>query len=391
MLIFGYVICGIAAIIAIPALTASLYMLLVTLASLIPRRIRRRKSCSAKIAILIPVHNGEQQIEKIVTSLIADIDYPSDLYEPIVIAENCTDSTSYLASFSGARVLDHTNEWKTGKHYAIEWAFEKLKKEQFDLFLILNVDSVLKPNTLRDLDAEFTEGHIAMQLTEESTNRNISWFQALNLGLEASSKYMQPRGRDRVGFSSPLTGNGSCLTKHILEQIPFTVTDNEGIQEYHLRLITAGEKVRFVCGKNSGVVTDSDITQSHTTIDEKHLKKQIIKYLKESIKGNCTAFESLINLALPSASAMLVLSIVLIFAGRMLSLGADLPGCEVLVKLGLPIMLIAAINIISLHIYIIMGILELRTSLKIWIATLIWPVVIIAHLLLGESQPKKNI
>ncbi len=44
-------------------------------------------------------------LEKAVGDLITGLDYDSELYEVLVIADNCSDSTAFTASFAGAKVL----------------------------------------------------------------------------------------------------------------------------------------------------------------------------------------------------------------------------------------------------------------------------------------------
>ena len=382
MLIFGYVICCIATLATIPIFCSLCYLFFITLASLIPRKIRIKPTFNTKIAILISSHNEEKNIEKTVAKLISDIDYPPALYEVIVIANNCTDSTSYLASFAGAKTLEYTNEWKQGKWHAIEWSLKQLKKDKFDLFIILNVGSSLKKNSLQYLDSEFVEGHIVMQLPIEYNNDITTWTNSLQNGLSAPAQYLQPKGRDRIGFSAPLIGNGTILTKHILKKIPFDIAGNGGISEYFLRLITIGEKARFVCGKKVGVISNRKTQITEMNIEQKY----ILNLLKETFKGNCTAFESFFNIFVPSIQMIFLSLFVLLFTSGMLCLGADLPGCEVLVRYGLVMGVFAFVGIAILHLYIILGMLEKNVSIKTWIATLLWPIITITHFLIGNEK-----
>jgi len=384
MLIFGYVICGIAISAGIPVFSSVFYLLFLTLASLCPRKIRRKKNFSAKIAILISAHNEEKNIEKSVAKLITQLNYPSDLYEVIVIANNCTDSTSYIASFSGARVLERTNEWKITKWHALEWAINKLKKDEFDIFLILNAGSFLEPDTLQYLDAEFREGHIAMQLMLQPEKRKYSWKNAMKAAFDSPVDCLEPKGRDRIGFSAPLIGNGSCITANIIKQIPLDTSGNDGSDEYYFKLIAAGEKIRFIAKNKAKTIVSGNIEQKQ--INNIHLKKFLKKLMKESLKGNCTALESLFYTFIPSIKLIFTSLIVLMFTGGMLCLAADLPGAEILLKYGIVIFILAAFSIIILHLYIFIAMIEKKVSLKIWIAALLWPIISITAFLLGNSE-----
>src|SRR5258706_1728213 len=61
-----------------------------------------------KFAIVIPAHNEEQNIEPTLHSLFA-LDYPRKFFEVIVIADNCTDGTAFLARRSGASTFERQN------------------------------------------------------------------------------------------------------------------------------------------------------------------------------------------------------------------------------------------------------------------------------------------
>jgi hypothetical protein len=223
-----------------------------------------------------------------------------------------------------------------------------------------------------------------MQLPLEYENNNNTWSDSLKLALSSPQDYLQPRGRDRIGFSSPLTGNGSCLTRSILEQIPFEVADNGGIFEYYFRLISAGEKVRFICGKKINTIIRDK--RQLSSVNKGVLKKFTNKLIRESIKGNFTAFESLFNIFIPSVKLIFTSLVVLLFAGVMLCLAADLPGSEILLKYGIAIVLPAALSTIFLHLYIFIGMIEKRVTMKTWTAALLWPLITIAHFLLGEEK-----
>ena len=47
-----------------------------------------------RFAIIIPAHNESSVIEGTVKSLLHDLDYPKDLYDVYVCADNCTDNTA---------------------------------------------------------------------------------------------------------------------------------------------------------------------------------------------------------------------------------------------------------------------------------------------------------
>src|SRR5699024_1165964 len=73
-----------------------------------------------KFAIVIPAHNEEKFISKTLYSLFALV-YPKNLYDLIVVADNCSDNTAQVARSLGATVIERNNNQKRGKGYALRW------------------------------------------------------------------------------------------------------------------------------------------------------------------------------------------------------------------------------------------------------------------------------
>jgi glycosyltransferase involved in cell wall biosynthesis len=362
MLIFAYILLTVSAILAVPVVMFSLYLALLTLGSLIPRRIKLREKPDTKIAVIIPAHNEEAGIEKAVSSLLAVTDYQAELFTIITVAANCTDSTAYIANFAGAEVLEYANEWKPGRGFAVEWALSHLKNKKYDLFLILDPDSRLGKDALKYLDAEFDAGHIAMQLPAERQTSSASRLSLLKSLPESAENFLQPRGRDRIGFSSPLTGNGTALSAEILEQIPFEAGGENDTSEYFYKLVCGREKARFICGRNCAVLVPPDSLESARR--NKMPKRFFPKLIKEAFNGNFTAAETLLNIFLPPYATLFAGALILLFSGAMLFFAGGLPETAVFTKYGIILLIAAVCSTILLVIYIITGIAEKKLLQK---------------------------
>src|SRR5882762_5953063 len=73
-----------------------------------------------RFAIVIPAHNEELFLPRLLASA-RNQDYPSERFDTIVVADNCTDSTADVARDHGDSVLERFDEEKRGKGYAIKW------------------------------------------------------------------------------------------------------------------------------------------------------------------------------------------------------------------------------------------------------------------------------
>lgn len=78
-----------------------------------------------RILILIPAHNEEAILAETLQSCAA-VDYPRDLYEVTVIADNCTDKTPEIATQHGVSCWERHDLQQPGKGFALAWAFAQL-------------------------------------------------------------------------------------------------------------------------------------------------------------------------------------------------------------------------------------------------------------------------
>src|SRR3954451_24665570 len=86
------------------------YLLLVAIAALATRANRPASTDSRlRFQVVIPAHDEEAGIAATVRSALA-LDYPRDLFDVVVIADNCHDGTAELARQEGAIVIERTNE-----------------------------------------------------------------------------------------------------------------------------------------------------------------------------------------------------------------------------------------------------------------------------------------
>jgi cellulose synthase/poly-beta-1,6-N-acetylglucosamine synthase-like glycosyltransferase len=56
----------------------------------------REKIPQKRFVILIPAHNEEKVVGNLVENLL-HLDYPKELYDVFVIADNCTDNTARIS------------------------------------------------------------------------------------------------------------------------------------------------------------------------------------------------------------------------------------------------------------------------------------------------------
>jgi cellulose synthase/poly-beta-1,6-N-acetylglucosamine synthase-like glycosyltransferase len=201
-----------------------------------------------RFAILIPAHNEEELLGKLLTSLI-ELDYPPEYFTICVVADNCTDQTAHIArQFADVRVYERANQTQRGKGYALNWLMQQIDSEQltYDACVILDADSVVQPDFLQAFNRELAQGvqalqaHNAVLNTQDSPSTVMRWI-ALTL-----MNHVRPLGRNGLGASGSLSGNGMCLSRSLLQKHPWQAFSLAEDYQYYLSLILDGEVVRYV-------------------------------------------------------------------------------------------------------------------------------------------------
>ncbi len=196
-----------------------------------------------RFAIVIPAHNEELLLPRLLSST-RNQDYPGDLFETIVVADNCTDSTADIGRHQAATVLERFDEEKRGKGYAIKWALETIDLNKYDAVLIVDADCFIDTNALRSLDQAMQEKQV-IQCYSGVGNPDESWFTRLLDVSRTINNIIYSPAKQRLGLSCELTGTGMCFATRLLRKYgwdAFTVGED---WEYYAKLIQNGETVGF--------------------------------------------------------------------------------------------------------------------------------------------------
>jgi 1,2-diacylglycerol 3-beta-glucosyltransferase len=223
------------------------YLLMLTLAAfLAPRRTPPGSAAPRhRFLLLIPAHNEERLLPSLMESL-SRLDYPAHLYAIHVVADNCADRTAELAAQAGAMVHERHDLELRGKPYALRWALGRIwaSDTPHDAIVILDADTVISANFLRVMDARLARGERAIQAYYAVRNPEQSWSASLRAVALASLNYLRPQGRQTLGGSTVLKGNGMVFAAEIARRYEWPVSLTEDI-EYHTALILGGERVMF--------------------------------------------------------------------------------------------------------------------------------------------------
>ena len=231
------------ALLAIPTLAACGYLLLLTLLSArlpVPQLSSRR----LRFDVIVPAHNESAVIGTCLASL-RKLDWPSQQFRILVVADNCDDATASIARDAGALVLERDDAHR-GKGYALRYAFDYSREScQADAVVVVDADTEVSRNLLEAFAARIEAGAGAMQAHYGVLNPVESWRTGLMAIAHGAFHGVRSRARERMRVSCGLRGNGWCVTHRTLDAVPyraFSVTED---LEYGIALGLAGHRVHY--------------------------------------------------------------------------------------------------------------------------------------------------
>lgn len=284
-------------------LPGTIELALLTLGAILPKREEETASDapSPKICVLVPAHNEEAGIVRTLRSLHAC----PDPFTLVVIADNCTDRTASIVKTLGVRILERIQPDQKGKHYALKFAFDQLLKEDFDLFLIIDADTIVGPNLIDAVSNAYKKGAQAIQVRYALERPYDSYKKRLLNVAFSAFNFLRPRGRQRLGFSGGILGNGFALSRTILHQVPFSVSSVVEDLAYHLQLVKNRYKVFFI----DTTAVYSKMASEKSAVDVQRVRweggrlrllmQQFVPLISSILKGNFLLIEPFLDLLLP--------------------------------------------------------------------------------------------
>lgn len=232
------------AALTLPCALSCLYLLaMVFLSAALPQPpVSTRK---LRFDIVVPAHNEEAVIERTVASL-RRLDWPQDRFRILVVADNCDDRTAELSRRAGAQVLERRDATRRGKGYALEYAFDFSRKEDWaDAVAVIDADTEVSRNLLEAFAARIDRGAAAVQAHYGVLNPTASWRTRLMTIAKASFHIVRSRARERLGLSCGIRGTGWCVTHRLLRDVPYACFSLTEDVEFGIALGLAGQRVQY--------------------------------------------------------------------------------------------------------------------------------------------------
>ncbi len=174
-----------------------------------------------KYAVLISARNEENVIDQLIGSIKSQ-DYPSELIDVYVIADNCTDNTARVASECGANVIERHNTELVGKGYAIGELFTHIRDtagfDAYDGYFIFDADNILEPNYISEMNKCYAAGERLVTGYRNSKNFGDTWIsQGYSVWFLREARQLNGV-RNLLGTTSEIKGTGFLIHKDIIKR-----------------------------------------------------------------------------------------------------------------------------------------------------------------------------
>ena len=114
-----------------------------------------------KYAVLIAARNESPVIGNLIASIRAQ-DYPAELIDVFVAADNCTDDTAAIARAHGAHCYERYDPERRTKGYALQFLVENIKRDfgidAYEGYVLFDAHNLMKRDFMTRMNEAFDAG-----------------------------------------------------------------------------------------------------------------------------------------------------------------------------------------------------------------------------------------
>ena len=317
-----------------------LYQFIISLCSFVKIKEKPLKEDKQhKFMTIIPAHNEEKVVANLVESL-KKLDYPKDLYDIYVIADNCTDKTAEVAKKAGAIVYERFDEAHKTKGHALQWFLaQKIEEDApYDAFCIFDADNIVDENFLKVMNKKLCQGEEVVQGYKDIKNPSDSWVSAGYAIFYWTMHRFYHLARYNIGLSPLMNGTGFMVKFDVIKPQGWnTKTLTEDI-EFSLKRIIEGKKLGWA---RDAIVYDEQpvgfkqswTQRSRWTVGHMQCLKEYTKPLAEAVVKNKTVmnFDGLLYML--GTTPMLILTMVLVIVNIVLFATGAMSGLDFTIQM----------------------------------------------------------
>ena len=316
-----------------------LYQLLVSLCSLVKLKDKPLlEEKEHRFMAIIPAHNEEAVVANLVESLKKQ-DYPKELLDIYVIADNCTDKTAEVAEKAGAIVYVRNHATNKTKGFALQWFLgQKIKEDApYDAFCIFDADNIVDKNFIKNMNKKLCQGEDVVQGYRDIKNPTDSWVASGYAIFYWMMNRFYHLARYNLGLSPLINGTGFMVKFDAIKPDGWTTQTLTEDIEFSLQRIIKGKKLGWA---TDAIVYDEQPVgfkqswsqRSRWTVGHIQCMETYTKQLAVAVKEN----KSLMNidglLYIVGSIPMFIITLVLLVVNFGLYLGDSLTTTELIIS-----------------------------------------------------------
>lgn len=194
--------------------------------------------------ILIPARNEEEVIKDAIQSFKRQ-KYPKDNYEIVVVINNTTDNTLGVCNAEGVRCILCERKIKN-KGDALKEAFDRLKKEKTDAYIIMDADNVVNDEFLGEMNKSLNEGTLVAKSSMDIKAKENTWVSSSYAIYFFIQSILYSIPRNNIGASCAINGTGIMIKKEVIDKFGFNVRTITEDLEFMTLCALNNIKIKFV-------------------------------------------------------------------------------------------------------------------------------------------------
>ncbi|MCR5786212.1 MAG: glycosyltransferase family 2 protein [Acholeplasmatales bacterium] len=187
---------------------------------------RKKKYSDAKVnhkyGYIICARNEENVIGNLIDSIYSQ-DYPRELMNVFVCADNCTDSTASVAEQHNAKVFTHFNNTKKGKCYALDYVIKEILKTEeakdIEAYFIFDADNLVSKEFTKEMNKLYDSGAKVATGLRDTKNFNQSLTSACSGLMFLRENLIIHHSRSLLGLSTYVAGTGFYVSSDIIKEL----------------------------------------------------------------------------------------------------------------------------------------------------------------------------
>ncbi|MEW6662325.1 MAG: glycosyltransferase family 2 protein [Bacillota bacterium] len=238
-----------------------IYFLFIAAAGIFNRCRYREHAPRLHFAIIVPAHNEEKVIGKVVDNL-KELDYPGHLYDIYVVADHCSDNTAQVARARGAVVWERSGGERgkgrslgeimaglgfTAPYPTVAKTTEAhlVSAKPYDAAVIIDADNLVAANFLRVMNNRLLGGEKLVQCYIDAKNPDDNWVTSVSsINFWLNNRFIL-QARYNLGLSTLTAGTGVCISREVLEKTGWSTKTITEDLEFAVQALLQGYRATF--------------------------------------------------------------------------------------------------------------------------------------------------